>query len=213
MRKIKFALGEYYHLVGRGVAKQGIFLDDTDYARFLFLLLHCQSELSFQNVGRSVKKFFKAGSFDLPSQVIEKIIVERNVEVISFTLMPNHFHLMVGEVTEKGISTYMHRILMAYAKYFNEKYKKSGHVFQGPFRAVYISSNAQLLHTSAYVHLNQNEISHISNSYTYTWSSSRDYIGNNRWGELLNQCIILDQFKDNKAGYKKFLEDSGVKEF
>ena len=72
--------------------------------------------------------------------------------------MPNHFHLIVKEVKEGGISAYMQRVLNAYTKYYNAKHDTSGHLFQGPFRAIHIADNDQLLYVSAYIHLNCREI-------------------------------------------------------
>ena len=82
------------------------------------------------------------------------MITSRYVELVSFAFIPNHFHLIVHEKKENGISQYMQRILNAYTKYFNAKYKKTGHLFQGPFKAVHTESNEQLLHLSAYIHRN-----------------------------------------------------------
>ncbi len=133
------------------------------------------------------------------------------IELVSFILMPNHFHLLVHERQEKGISQYMQRILNSYTKYFNTKYDKSGHLFQGPFRIVHIKNNEQLLHLSAYIHRNAREIKKWKNKEEkYFWSSYQDYIEKNRWGEFLKPSIILDQFATPKE-YKNFVDTSGTK--
>jgi len=127
--------------------------------------------------------------------------------------MPNHFHMIVEESEENGISEYMQRVLTAYAKYFNTKYKKSGHVFQGPFRAVHIEDNEQLMYTSAYVHRNPREIKGWKHKeHTYLWSSYQDYLGENRWGEFLKPDSILEQY-GNTNEYKKDVDGSGAKDF
>ncbi|MEK7579391.1 MAG: transposase [Patescibacteria group bacterium] len=211
MRKTKFFPGERYHIFARGNAKQTLFFDVNDRARLLFLILYFQSSESISNISRSVRAFNLHKMFNVSSKMVQSVVQNRNVSLAAFTLMPNHFHLILEEVTEGGISKYMHKVLMAYAKYFNEKYAKSGHVFQGPYRAVHIVSNKQLLHVSAYVHLNQSELSDSPEyAYGYDWSSCQDYVGENRWGDLLDQKIILEQFSTKEA-YAHFLKTSGVK--
>lgn len=125
--------------------------------------------------------------------------------------MPNHFHLTVYEEKERGISQYMQRILNAYTKYFNTKYERAGHLFQGPFKAVHAKTNEQLIYLSAYIHLNPREIKEWKDKEkNYTWSSYQDYIGKNRWDGLLKPDIIMDQF-NTKQEYEHFVKTSGAK--
>jgi putative transposase len=133
------------------------------------------------------------------------------VELTAFALMPNHFHLIVYEAKEGGISKYMQRVQESYSKYFNKKYGKSGHLFQGPFQAVHIKDNNQLLHLSAYIHRNPREIKQWKNKeHRYTWSSFMDYLEENRWSDLLKHKIITEQFSGYKD-YKKFVDVSWTK--
>lgn len=212
MRKTIFTSGEFYHLCGRGNEKQILFLDMRDYARFLFLILYFQSPVIIYNIGRSVSYFIKYKKFNLAGKTKNNILKKRSVELVSFSIMPNHFHLIVRELQECGISQYMQRVLMAYAKYFNEKYKKSGHAFQGPFRAIHIEDNEQLLYTSAYIHRNSTEIKKWKyKEHLYPWSSYHDYFVENRWDEFLKAEIILEQCGGSE-GCKKLVDDSGAKE-
>ena len=211
MRKIKISIGEYYHIYNRENNKQSIFFDERDWVRFLFLVLHFQSSVTFPQVGRLVSDFVKHSVFDIGEDEARKLLKNRYVELVSFALMPNHFHLIVREVKESGISQYMQRVQNAYTKYSNIKHKKFGHLFQGPFQVVRIEDNEQLLHLSAYIHRNPREIKQWKNKESnYPWSSFQDYIGKNRWGELLKHQIITEQFSDSKE-YSKFVETSGTK--
>ncbi|MBU4224123.1 transposase [Patescibacteria group bacterium] len=211
MRKIKISVNEHYHIFNRGNNKQNIFLDERDYVRMLFLILHLQSPLVLQNMSRPVSNFVKSRAFNISKTTIEKIIKNRYVELINFTLMPNHFHISIRELKEDGISQYMQRILTAYTKYFNAKYGKSGHLFQGPFQIVHIEDNEQLLHLSAYIHRNPREIKEWKNKeHQYTWSSYQDCITENRWKEFLKHQIITGQFSDKKE-YQSFVKTSGTK--
>ncbi len=211
MRKIKIAPGEYYHIYNRGNNKQNIFLDIRDWSRFLFLILYFQSPTSIHNISYHISHFIKNRVFNISESVLQKILKDRTVELISFCLMPNHFHLIVQELKENGISKYMEKTQKAYAKYFNAKYKKNGHLFQGPYQIVHVKNNEQLLHLSAYIHHNAREIKEWKNKEEkYPWSSYQDYIEESRWEEFLKTSIILDQFSSPKE-YKDFVETSGTK--
>ncbi len=211
MRGIEFVDGEYYHLYGRGVHKKDIFVDDRDFARFLFLVLYGQSPQAVQNVGRCVTSFIKKGTFNVQEKTLSRVLQTRHVEVVAFALMPNHFHLLVSQTREGGIPSYMHKVLMGYAKYFNERNSTSGHVFEGPFKAVPVVDNNQLLHASAYIHRNPRELPGWKNhEHRYPWSSYQDYVDENRWESLLNNDIILGQFK-NKREVAQFIKTSSAK--
>lgn len=212
IRKVKFAPGERYHICVRGVGKQAIFLDDRDYIRFLFLLLYFQAPISFFNLSRQVTHFVRSKAFNVSDAEKSEVLQKRQVSVESFALMPNHVHTSLQEIKERGVSSYMQRLLTGYAKYFNVKYAKTGHVFEGPFRAVPVESNEQLVYLSAYIHRNPRDLPEWRNKeHQYPWSSYQDYIVQNRWGEFLKPGITLDQFTDENS-YKEFVESSGAKD-
>ncbi|OGZ41601.1 MAG: hypothetical protein A3C80_00145 [Candidatus Ryanbacteria bacterium RIFCSPHIGHO2_02_FULL_45_43] len=212
MRKIQFVPGEYYHVYSRGNDKCTIFRSHYDYARFLFLILYFQSPFSVYNVGNAAAYFIKHQVFNIRGSRKEQLFKNRLVSLVNFTQMPNHFHLTLLERVKNGISSYMQRVLNAYAKYFNTRYERSGHLFEAPFQAVHIEDNEQLLYLSAYVHRNQREIKKWKNrEHLYPWSSYQDYIRENRWGELIEPGIVLKQFS-SKSEYKDFVETSGAKD-
>ena len=107
----------------------------------------------------------------------------------------------------------MQRVLNGYAKYYNTKYEASGHLFQGPYRAVHVRTNEQLLYLSTYIHRNPRELqSWKTKEVGYPWSSYRDYAGENRWGKLLVPNIVIEQFKTNSQhDYKHFVQTSPAK--
>ena len=212
MRTIPITQGEYYHIFNRGNNKQQIFLDVRDWVRFLFLIIHLQSPVIFPKISRHVSSYVKSQSFDIDKNEMDKIIKERYVELVNFALMPNHFHLTIHEFKDGGIANYMQRVLCAYTKYFNTKYEKSGHLFQGPYKAVHTEDNEQLLYLSTYIHKNPKELSEWKNRENlYPWSSYQDYVGKNRWDKLLQQNLIHDQFS-NKQEYGHFVKSSPAKE-
>ena len=210
MRKERIIQNEYYHSLNRGNNKRLIFIDERDMARFLFFILYFQSPRSLHNVSNQITYFIKNGNFNVSKNIKKEIISNRYVKLVSFCLMPNHFHLILYELKKGGISDYMKRILGGYTRYFNTKYKTSGHLFQGPFKAIHVKDDPQLLYLSAYIHNNVRELKRWNKKeHLYPWSSYQDYI-KNRWGELLKTDIIMNQFP-NKEAYKLFVQKGGAK--
>ncbi len=211
MRNIKIAPGEYYHIFNRGMHKQVLFHDKTDWVRFLFLILYFQSPVVFQNISRVVKEYVKHSVFNIESDVLKKLTTNRYTELTSFSIMPNHFHLIIKELGEGGIARYMQRVLNSYTKYYNTKYQKSGHLFQGPYKAVHVENNNQLLHLSAYIHRNPREIAGwLNKEDKYEWSTYQDFIGKNRFSGLVVFDIIGGQF-ENQKDYHDFVRSSPAK--
>ena len=212
MRTTSIDPGEHYHIFNRGNNKQLTFIDKRDWTRLLFLILYLQSPKIFQNIGRQVSHYVKNRAFNMEEDTVEEIVKERYVELVNFAIMPNHFHLTVCELKKGGIAQYMQRILCGYTKYFNTKYQKSGHLFQGPYKAVHIQNNRQLLYLSTYIHRNPREILEWKNrEHLYPWSSCQDYTDKNRWGKLLVPELVLNQFS-SKGEYSDFLKSSPAKE-
>jgi putative transposase len=215
MPKIKnHAPGEYYHLYNRGTQKQPIFISDSDRLRFLFLILAFQGEKLIQNISWQIKQSAHGLALNIKPELEKEILEKRTVELVSFCLMPNHFHLLVKEEIENGIPKYMQRVLTAYTMYFNKKYRKSGHLFQGAYKSVRVEDDKQLMHLSAYIHKNPSELQIWRNKEErYHWSSLMDYLSQNRFGGLLARNIILDRFEDDiGTSYREFIETSTAKE-
>ncbi len=211
MRSLKIAPGEYYHVFNRGVNKHLIFHDTIDRVRFLFLILYFQSPITLFNIGRMVKSFVRHSVFNIKKETEQNIIESKFIELTSFCLMPNHFHLIVKEVEENGTARYMQRVLNAYTKYYNAKYNKSGHLFQGPYKIVHVKSNEQLLYLSTYIHRNPRELKEwLHKENRYPWSSYQDFLSKNRFEKLLVFNIISGQFK-NKKEYEKIVKESTAK--
>ncbi len=131
-----------------------------------------QSPKTFSKIGRNVTKYIQDDNFDIDYEDTNEVKTKRYVDLVSFCLMPNHFHLCLQEHIKGGISTYMHKISTAYAKYYTTKYEHEGHLFQGTFKAVHILDNEQLTYLTAYIHRNPREIKEWRNKEDiYPWSS------------------------------------------
>ncbi|MFA5651803.1 MAG: transposase [Candidatus Paceibacterota bacterium] len=144
-RKIKFSEGEYYHIYNRGIEKRIIFQDRDDYRRFVFLLNMANSKEPL-NV-RGFKKIHQGLAFaNHQGQTL--------VNIGAWCLMPNHFHLLVGEKIDGGISIFVQKLLTAYSMYFNKKYERKGSLFEGRFQAQHANTDNYLKYLYSYIHLN-----------------------------------------------------------
>lgn len=184
MRKVPFVESEYYHIYNRGVDKRPIFEDVRDLDRFF------QSMQEFNSV-EPIGSIFE-NSFDKDKKQ------DKLVEIICYCLNPNHFHFVLRQLVENGISEFMRR-LGGYTWYFNNKHKRSGSLFQGRFKSSHINSNEYLLHVSAYVNLNNR---FRGAPYRLSKSSWDEYLREER-DCICNPEIVLGQFKTVEA-YKEF---------
>lgn len=127
------------------------------------------------------------------------------VEIICYCLMPNHFHFLLKQKKERGITEFMSKLSNSYTKYYNTKNKRVGPLLQGEFKAVHIETDEQLLHLSRYIHLNP-LVSYVTkNLDDYQWSSYQEYLGIVK-SSICAKEIILDQFK-SPEDYKQFIKD------
>ena len=131
------------------------------------------------------------------------------VEIISFCLMPNHFHLLLKQNTKAGVTKFMRRISNAYVSYFNKKYERVGVLFQGKFKAANIDSDAYLLHLSRYIHLNPLEVRPLNIAkrrwlLNYPFSSLMEYLGK-RKTNWINSKVVLSFFNRSILPFKKSL--------
>ena len=210
------SFGEFYHVYNRGMQKQSIFISDADRFRFLFLLLFLQGSNSIRNVSRAIKTSVQHQMLLIDKELKNDVLKNRTIELVAFCLMPNHFHLIIHEIEDDGIAKYMQRVQNAYAKYFNTKYDKSGHLFQGLYKSKHIADDRYLLYLSAYIHKNPTELPNRKDKEEkYYWSSFQDCVATNRFPSLLNPDIIVDRYKEEKGNmsYLKFVKTSSAKEF
>ncbi|MEX2052398.1 MAG: transposase [Candidatus Paceibacterota bacterium] len=147
-RKAKFLENEYYHIYSRGVEKRKIFTNESDYLRFIALLY-----IMNQNEAFRMENFLRDKKHNIKNIFEEKRSAPL-VSILGYCLMPNHFHLILHEHTEGGISKFMAKLLTAYSMYFNTKYERSGPLFTRPFRSEHISNESQFMYIFSYLHLN-----------------------------------------------------------
>ena len=184
MRKAIFAEGEYYHIYNRGTEKRSIFSDQDDILRFVESIIQFNV---IDPIGSLFENSFRKKHGLLGSST-SKNADEKLVNIVAYCLNPNHYHLLLQQVTEKGIEKFMQRLGTGYTKYFNNKYDRTGALFQGKFKAVHIDSNPYLLHVSAYVNLN-NRVHQLGSSTSK--SSWDEYVKWEKKGGICKKDVIL----------------------
>ena len=191
MRKIKFANGEFYHVYNRGADKRKVFLDRYDFDRFL------QGMCEFNSV-KPIGSIYENSFRDQKSLLRDR--VPKLVNILCYCLNPNHFHMVLEQATDGGISEFMKRTSSGYTAHFNFKHKRSGVLFQGPFKACHISSNEYLLHISAYVNLNDQVHKLGGSIFKSSWE---EYTSTKNTVNFCKKDIVLEQFNDKKE-YQRF---------
>ena len=152
LRKEPFVTGDYYHIYNRGIDKRIIFKSTADYERFLMLLYIANSEESIHlDIIRTQKDKKFSHVLSLPKN-------KPLVSIGAWCLMPNHFHLLVKQEIDGGITKFMKKIGTGYSMYFNAKYKRQGALFGGLFKSVPVRGDQYLKHLFGYIHLNPLEI-------------------------------------------------------
>ena len=193
-RKASFANGEFYHVYNRGVDKRTIFTDKYDVERFFRGLVEFNAVDPIGSLYENSRQQ-RGGETATAS--------ERLVNLVAYCLNPNHYHLILEQLVDGGISEFMKRI-GGYTWYFNNKYERSGSLFQGVFKDVHIDSNEYLLHVSAYVNLNDrvHKLGKGSLALVQSRSSWKEYTDEKIKG-ICEKEVILEQF-GNVDEYKQF---------
>ena len=201
-RMVPLVTGEYYHVYNRGVARQPVFLTKPDHQRFLRTLDYYR----FRDPPMRFSHYLQLRKEERMHLSHGTKAREPLVLIISFVLMPNHFHVLLKQIAENGISTLISRATNSYTRYFNTTHDRVGPLFQGAFKTVRVETDAQLIHLSRYLHLNP-LVSHVVNESmwrSYPWSSLSDFLqGTSTW---LTLEPILEQFPSPRA-YAQFVYD------
>lgn len=192
-RIFPFVNGYFYHVYNRGSEKRPLFVNDRDRNRFIKTIKYYQLEGPKPKFSNLMK--FRIWKPDLNKKI---------VEIICYCLMPNHFHFLLKQVRDGGVTEFISKLSNSYTKYFNTKHNRVGPLFQGEFKAVLVESDEQLLHLSRYIHLNP-LVSFITRDLDlYPWSSYKEYISNIEG--LCNKNEVLGFFKTPKD-YQQFVLD------
>jgi len=175
---MSFVPGEYYHIYNRGNSKQKIFLSKKDYERFIVLLHRANTEGKFN--------FFDSQK---GGEIWLKKAQTPLISIGAYCLMPNHFHILITPISDDSLSKFMQKVSTAYSMYFNEKYKRTGSLFEGKFKSQHVATDRHLKYLFSYIHLNpiklidkewdktlpKNRNAFFNYLQTYPYSSFLDY--------------------------------------
>lgn len=177
-----FIADHYYHLYNRGLNKDELFRDDVDYRYFEGLL---QRHISIAPTADSNGKLY--------------LFLRPEIDLVSYCLMPNHFHMLVYIRTDSAATRLMRSVITAYTMYFNRKYKRRGPLYENRFKAVPIVAEDQLMHITRYIHLNHWDYK------SWPWSSYRDYLAEHPRNWIAPQSIL--ELFDSTQKYQEFVDD------
>lgn len=183
---------EFYHLYNRGVEKRKVFTAAWDYKRFLQSCYYYQ----FKGPKPSFSKFSKS-----ELNLFKPLPENKLVEITCYCLMPNHFHFLVRQLKDNGVSSFMSHLLNSYTKYFNIKYIRVGPLYQGTFKAVRVETDDQLVHLSRYIHLNPIVSGLVKRLDDWQWSSFSEYMNKS----VLCSTQEILSFFPSKENYREFI--------
>lgn len=184
----------YYHAYNRGYNKQEIFRDERDYRTFLHLFRkYLDPEFRERKYTPKGEEYF-----------VEANHVYKEVDLVGYCLMSNHFHLLLYQNTLKGMTKLLSRLTSNYATYFNQKYQTEGSPFQDTYKAVAVKTEEQLIHLSRYIHANPAEVVGDQALEIYPYSSYPAYLSG-KIPAWLKPASILNSF-EKPGSYKEFVE-------
>ncbi len=208
--------GGIYHVLNRGVDKKRIFLDDRDRLRFIHDLYEFNDCRTSLNNGRF---FTDTNPLNSPGQSTKGWKSQRDplVDILAFCLMPNHYHLLLKQLSENGLVKFLSKLNTGFAKYFNQRYKRTGTLFQGRFKSIPIVNESHFTHIPYYIHCNpldlivsewrerkisdpKKAINFLSN---YRWSSHLDFCGKHNFPSITKRDFLLEIF----GGEKKYRQE------
>ncbi len=170
----EFFQGGYFHVYARGVDKRPIYIDDEDRQFFLSLM----------------RRFQKVDSKCL-------------VAIEAFCLMDNHYHMLIRQIGEGGVTKFMRKLLTAYVMYFNRKYTRTGTLFESTFKRKWVNTDGYLGNTVRYIHLNAKD---LMTKETPTPKDILNFIESYEWSDV-------DGYIKGKGGLSSFFYDLSYRDF
>jgi putative transposase len=196
----RYMPGGYYHIYNRGVEKRDIFLDKQDFVvfqRYLKLYLGSKKDVKKIRVPR-IQIFLKNNMYD-------------EIDLLAFSLMPNHIHLELRQKKADSIIRFMKRLTTSYVMYFNKKYNRVGGLFQNSYKAALIQTDPYLLHLSRYIHVNPTKTH--NKGVNFKDFCSFPYYLEEKNASWLKTDPILSYFKSSRIKYKGSSYEEFVNEY
>lgn len=203
VRRTPLVNGEFYHIFNRGVARAPVFISRAEHKQAMLTL----SYYLYAKPPVSLARFKELSQEERQRLLVSLEKDEKLIEIVAFVLMPNHFHFLLKQNQDNGISKFASQFTNSYTRYFNTLNQRVGPLFQGVFKSVHVETDVQLIHLSRYIHLNPvvSNVVREDDLLSYPWSSFSDYVGDGVSAQISTESI-LSHFK-NPQGYKKFVFD------
>jgi len=204
-RRVSLVNGENYHVFNRGITDQLTFEKEVDYYRFIDSALYYRNQSPSLCYSEYIRK-----SRERKREIVIELEQETDklVKIIAYCLMPNHFHFVLEQCMDGGISRFMAKLCDSFTRYFNKKNDRVGPVLSGRFKAVLVESEPQFVHLVRYIHLNPYSsglVKDLSDLEQYPYSSFPEYLGSDT-KSICDKEMVLKLFKD-KRSFRDFTFD------
>lgn len=189
----------YLHVYNRGIEGRNIFCDEEDFSIFISYLKEYltkasnDKKTSFTVNGKTFK-----GTPHMPKNYYNK------VELVSYILMPDHFHLVLDQRQEGSVQSFIRSICTRYSIYFNRKYQRKGSLFEGPYKSAHIKEANTLVHLITYLHTHHPNAKHSSSS-IYAGKETQDWVKKDAVFSLFNNA------ENNNLGFRAYGEFAQAK--
>lgn len=210
---------ELFHILTRGVDGREIFLDEQDNFRFVHDLYEFNDEEPVNTSFYAFQQSYDVRHRDIGKE--EKRERKLLVNIHAFAIMKTHYHLLISslEKVENAIPLFIKKLNGGYARYFNQKYKRKGHLFEGKYKSIHVVDESHFLHLPFYIHCNRldtympewrtRELRHPEKAIKFLnedrWSSHFDYLGKKNFPSVTQREFLLDFF-GSEEGYRKSME-------
>lgn len=212
-----------WHALNHSIEGRNLYLDTQDYARFVHNLYEFNDSNPADNHWRHFDPSGMKGFVNLSSRGGRKLLID----IHGWVLMKDHYHLLLSERVENGISLFLRKLNVGYANYVNERYERKGTLFRGRTKKILIERDAHFLYILHYIHLNpldylldakkwrlrsKSGIRNVGEALkyidSYRWSSYLDYIGKKNFPSILTTSLFKDALGDYHDSLTEYLEDA-----
>jgi len=125
----------------------------------------------------------------------------------NYSLMSNHYHLLI-EITQENLSKFMRQLNMNYAIYFNKKYNRTGHLWQGRFKSWYVTDEAYLYTLMCYIEQNPLKANMVRSLEEYPYSSYHYFLNYKEIPECLKDAWIAKHYQEDTKAIEAFLTNA-----
>lgn len=205
-RRKKIFTDGIYHVFNKTINSARVFASNYNSDLFLRTLIYYRST-------KARVRFSKFNHFpqDVRNDIFKQITLPSTfkVVVLAYCLMPTHYHLLLHQTMEKGVSKLMNDLINSLTRHVNVKNQSLGPIFLPKFKGVPILNDEQLMHVSRYIHLNPYSggiLTRINQLKNYPWSSFPQYITDSNG--ICDTKSILKLFENNPSRYEEFVVNS-----